>query len=105
MNGLPRPCLDCGALVAAGVQRCRDCARAYEQRRGTVAQRFGSGWGSLSRRIIARDGGICHVCGRDGADTVDHLIAKSRFADPRDANDESNLAACHRACNSAKGTR
>jgi hypothetical protein len=36
--GLPRPCLDCGAMVR-GKSRCWDCERAHDQARGTRQQR------------------------------------------------------------------
>lgn len=37
---------------------------------------------------MARDAGVCHVCGLDGADQVDHIVAG-------DNHDVSNLAPCH----------
>lgn len=47
------------------------------------------GWSTVVvPRILARDRRICHVCGRPGADQVDH---KQRGDDHRD----SNLAAIH----------
>lgn len=54
-----------------------------------------------ARQIIARDGGICHICGHDGADTVDHLIPHKLW--PKDPtgqplpglDDPNNLAPAH----------
>ena len=50
---------------------------------------------------IARDRGICWLCGRPGADTVDHVIPRA-LGGP-DTLD--NLRAAHRVCNSRRGTR
>lgn len=55
-------------------------------------------------RILARDHGLCHLCGEYGADTVDHVTAG-------DDHSDSNLAAvhdhapphCHRYKSSAEG--
>lgn len=54
---------------------------------------------------------VCVVCGHDGADSVDHLVA--RALDPAQAEDPDNLAPCHhepcpvcsQRCNRVKGTR
>lgn len=94
-----RPCLGgCGDLIPSG-SYCKDCLRLVERRRGSTTERFGSGWKQISRKVIARDKGICHICGLPGADTADHLIPRSKGG----TNHPSNLAAAHRACNSRKG--
>jgi len=81
-------------------------------RRGTRVQRFGPGWESTSRRIIARDGGVCQLrlAGCTGiATTADHVV--SRAAAKRmgwtlaDINAEWNLQASCLHCNSSKGDR
>lgn len=95
-----RPCLGCGQIIPRG-SYCSRCQRGVEQRRGTATQRMGSGWNQISRRIISRDNGICHICGLPGADTADHLVPRAKGG----TNHPSNLAAAHRACNSRKGTR
>jgi hypothetical protein len=59
-----RPCLGCGTPTMGG--RCPACRPAL---RGTTVERFGPGWARISRLVIERDGGICHLCGRPGADT------------------------------------
>ena len=61
-------------------------------------------WGG---RIVARTfamvadeyGTICHLCGRPGADTSDHLIPRSRGGD----NSLGNLRPAHKGCNSRRG--
>jgi 5-methylcytosine-specific restriction protein A len=94
-----RPCLSCGVLTTGS--RCGPCSRAQDRRRGTTAERFGPGWARISRAVIARDEGICHICGEPGAGTADHLVPRSLGGD----NDPSLLAAAHRSCNSRRGAR
>jgi hypothetical protein len=64
-------------------------------------------WNTNSRRrakvtqlVLARDGGICHLCRQSGATTVDHLVPQSAGG-PQWSLD--NLAAAHKSCNSARG--
>lgn len=73
---------------------------------------MGPGWESISRRVIARDGGQCQLR-RPGcagvADTVDHLVSRATarrqgWADG-DINAEFNLVAACRHCNASKGSR
>jgi len=99
---LPRPCpgpgggVDCGALVTPPTTRCRSCERRYQAGRGSVNERLGAGWAAISRRVIARDEGVCYFCGRDGANSAHHLLAR------RDGGDSSlsNLVAAHVGCHS-----
>lgn len=45
-------------------------------RNSTRASRLPPNWFSVIRpAVFRRDGRICHVCGQDGADDVDHLRA------------------------------
>lgn len=65
----------------------------------TQAQRLsGRALQRRNARILARDGGICWICGRAGADTVDHVLALARGG----TDDDTNLKAAHRACNARK---
>ena len=51
-------------------------------------------------RIIRRDGGICHICGKPGADTADHVIPVADGG----TDDDANLAAAHHIpCNVRRG--
>jgi 5-methylcytosine-specific restriction endonuclease McrA len=59
------------------------------------------GWPATRLRILERDAYRCHLCGRGGADSIDHLIPRYRGGGHHDAN----LAACHMTCNSRKGNR
>lgn len=63
--------------------------------------RTGRPWQRLKRRIIRRDGGICHLCGKPGADTADHLIPHALGGTMA----PSNLKAAHVACNRKRGAR
>jgi 5-methylcytosine-specific restriction endonuclease McrA len=101
MSRLPRPCLGCGVVVRSG-SYCRLCDP--QNARGTTTERFGPNWTRISREVIARDGGICHICGLPGADTTDHLNPRRGERQHREA-DKRELAAAHRACNSRKGAR
>jgi hypothetical protein len=61
---------------------------------------YGSTWQAISRSVLDRDGYRCRYCGQP-ATTVDHIIPKARGG----SDDPSNLVACCRSCNSAKGAR
>lgn len=55
----------------------------------TRRQRLPAGWSALIvPRILARDQGICYLCGQPGADAVDHIVAG-------DDHRDHNLAAVH----------
>lgn len=61
-----------------------------------------SDWKRTVARIIRRDGALCYVCGRPGADTVDHVTPVAEGGTHRDGN----LRAIHRApCHAAKTER
>ena len=63
-----------------------------------------SGWADQerARRVMRRHGRVCHVCGREGADQVDHVIPLARGG----ADDESNLRPIHAVpCHKAKTQR
>lgn len=50
--------------------------------------------------VLQRDRGMCWLCGRPGADTVDHVVPLSLGGDPVDV---LNMRAAHRSCNSRRG--
>jgi len=59
-------------------------------------------WARTRRRILRRDCGICYVCGKAGADEVDHIVP----AIAGGTDDDVNLAAIHRyPCHAAKTAR
>lgn len=58
-----------------------------------------SGWKQQqrARRVIRRDGGICHVCGLPGADQADHVIPTSEGGEDTEANMRAiHSLPCHR---------
>lgn len=59
-------------------------------------------WRALRAAVLAAST-TCHLCGRPGADTVDHLVPVRRRPDL--CFDPANLRPAHRGCNAAKGDR
>lgn len=62
-----------------------------------------SSWGGrkaqqLTKLCIARYGNTCHLCGRPGATTADHLIPRSHGG----TDDLENLRPAHARCNYAR---
>ena len=68
--------------------------------------RTGRPWARTVARVLRRDHGICHLCGRPDADTADHLVPYSLGGPPYDL---ANLAAAHHKvwphCNRVRGNR
>lgn len=75
-------------------------SRARAWRGSTRRKRLPPGWEkTIVPRILKRDGGICHVCKKPGADDVDHVHAG-------DDHRDENLAAIHRRpCHARKSGR
>jgi 5-methylcytosine-specific restriction endonuclease McrA len=61
----------------------------------------GPKWQAIVRAVVARDHGVCHLCGGLGATSADHLVP---LADGG-GNWPSNLRAAHPHCNYAKNAR
>lgn len=61
----------------------------------------GKAWEALRLRVLERDGWVCHYCTKQlqGDDaTADHIVPKESGG----RDEESNLVAACRSCNSAK---
>jgi 5-methylcytosine-specific restriction endonuclease McrA len=58
-------------------------------------RRSSRAWRRVRAAVIARDGGVCWLCGGLGADSVDHLVQLSRGGSDAPAN----LRAAHLQCN------
>lgn len=57
-------------------------------------------WRHLRTQILERDNYTCHICGRPGANEVDHLLPASRGG----SDHPSNLAAIHQLCHRRKSS-
>lgn len=53
---------------------------------------------AMTALVLAEYGDICHLCGRPGATTADHLIPQVRGGD----DSLANLRPAHGPCNSAR---
>ncbi|MFS0289126.1 HNH endonuclease [Corynebacterium striatum] len=52
----------------------------------------------MTALVLAEYGDVCHLCGRPGATTADHIVPRSRGG-----NDSlDNLRPAHVSCNSAR---
>lgn len=71
-----------------------------------MPSRTGRPWTRTKARVIRRDAGICHLCGRPGADTADHIVPVAHHGAVYDL---ANLAAAHHDvwphCNRLRGDR
>jgi 5-methylcytosine-specific restriction endonuclease McrA len=56
-------------------------------------------WARVVATVVARDHGVCWLCGRPGANSADHVVPHSRGG--TDALE--NLRAAHLACNLRRG--
>src|SRR3954449_8616655 len=57
-----------------------------------------SRWRRLVAEVIERDGGVCWLCGKPGADSADHVVPASRGG----RDELANLPAAHLSCNLAR---
>jgi 5-methylcytosine-specific restriction endonuclease McrA len=83
-------------------RRCPICTKAQQAIRNADPKRRAY-LNPQYRRQSKR--GTCHLCGREGADTRDHLVPLheqiKRWGEVRD----HRTAPAHRACNSGRGAR
>ena len=63
--------------------------------------RHGSGSLKITAAVLAAYGDTCHLCGKPGATTRDHLIPYSLGG----TDELTNLRPAHRRCNSKRGNR
>ena len=100
MPVLKRPCPGCKVvLIASPATRCPECLRALGRARGTTTSKgLGAHYQRKRPGVLARDGYVCWLCGLPGADSVDHVIPRSRGG----TDDDDNLRAAHLRCNSGR---
>ncbi|MEV0357118.1 HNH endonuclease [Nocardia sp. NPDC050697] len=89
MPKAPRRCPSPGCTTLIRHTRyCDEHTEAWATPSGWKAPR---GWAALRERVLERDNWTCHLCGRPGADTVDHRTPVHKGG----SHLESNLAAVH----------
>lgn len=83
-----------------------------KHKRGVLSQvrakiKSGKGGGPTMDYILVILNDPCVYCGEFGSDSIDHItpVAKKHLLNTgHSRNHWTNLTACHRACNSRKGT-
>lgn len=63
-----------------------------------------SSWGgrkvpALTAAVFADRGRVCHLCGKPGANTIDHIIPRALGG----TDELDNLRPAHKRCNSSRG--
>ncbi|WP_227979968.1 HNH endonuclease [Nocardia spumae] len=91
MPKAPRRCPTPGCPnLIRHTQYCPDHTEAWAgSTRGQATSH--SGWRRLREQILERDNYTCYLCGRPGADTVDHIVSVARGG----SDIPSNLGAVH----------
>lgn len=87
-------CTICGPVQRATGWQAWHAERNQESRH---VRGYGTSWYKLRAHILARDDGLCRVCGRPASE-VDHIVAKSAGG----SDDEDNLQAICSACHAKK---
>lgn len=107
MPRAPRKCPreGCETRITTG-QYCEDHQPKWQVASGWVKP---AGWDNDRKTVLQRDRGICYLCGRPGADTVDHVKARSRGGpdslDNYAAVHDRTPPHCHRAKTNRERTR
>lgn len=85
----------CGHPGCPEVRPCPDHPQkawaGHTARRRAITGLSGSAEQKRNRRILRKNGAICHYCGEPGADQVDHVIELMDGG----PDDDSNLAPIH----------
>lgn len=62
-------------------------------------RKSGRGLQALIAVVLNEYGTVCHLCGREGATTIDHIVPVSLGGD----DSLENLRPAHASCNSSRG--
>lgn len=81
-------CHVCGRITTK--PRCPDHPAPKQRGPSSIATRK-PGWRKTRARILKRDRYICQLCGKPGADSVDHIQPVSRGGTDADANLQLSL--------------
>lgn len=114
-----RPCLGFGAqrcvrLTGRADGRCDDHARQAEAARRpdrpSARQRGYDAAHQRQRAAVLAESTVCWLCGHDGADQVDHVVAVSNggtstLGNLRPAHGTLPCPTCDRRCNQQRGSR
>jgi len=101
MPRAPRRCPRAGCTeLIRGRKYCPAHTETWQgSERGRVTSTYA--WRRLRDRILDRDKGVCYLCGRGGADTVDHVTSVARGGTDHPANlaavHDRTAPHCHRA--------
>lgn len=68
---------------------------------GSMPRLRGRGLQALIRVVLDEYGNVCHLCGKPGATTIDHIVPVVHGGD----NSLDNLRPAHLSCNSSRGAR
>jgi 5-methylcytosine-specific restriction protein A len=79
----------CPELVPRGGCPHHQLPRPPRWATSTRTERLPKDWAKRRLRILKRDNWTCYICGRPGADQVDHIQRG-------DNHDDTNLAAIHK---------
>ncbi len=61
---------------------------------------YGAEWRAIRGQVLSRDKCVCAICGKPGANEVDHITPKASGG----TDDLSNLRAVHKACHQHKSS-
>lgn len=88
----------CPNLRPCPTHQRKPWANAKQRRPGALT---GSALQTRNRRIIARDHGLCGICGMPEATQVDHIVPLAEGG----SDEDHNLRAVHPACHRIKSQR
>jgi 5-methylcytosine-specific restriction endonuclease McrA len=98
LPGMPTPLIPPGPPIPGLCPRCPRCTHRHLSELPCWAGRL---VGEMRALVWVEHGTVCHLCGLPGADTVDHVQARSMGG----TDDLANLMPAHLYCNQHRGTK